>query len=113
MEAEVAAYDSPGHADPLPGIPGFQSHDSGMTAPGSDSPGAQPGPYHQGGAAVGSAPVSRPYDSVATGIPQITQYTDSTTSAINTQVDPVSKADQTQDPGAGHVVTPHHPNAGR
>ena len=33
----MASYDSPGHRDPIPGYPDFQSHDSGMTAPGSPS----------------------------------------------------------------------------
>jgi hypothetical protein len=34
------AYDSPGFPTPLPGLPDFQSHDSGLTAPGSVPPAA-------------------------------------------------------------------------
>jgi hypothetical protein len=37
----MASYDSAGHRDPLPGLPDFQSHDSGLSAPGA-SPQAFP-----------------------------------------------------------------------
>ena len=54
--SNLAAYDSPGHADPLPGIPGFQSHDSAMTAPGSA--GVMGAPDIQNGAVIGNPIVS-------------------------------------------------------
>ena len=105
----MARYDEqPGYSVNIPGVGDFNPNSSGQTAPGSSSPGPQPGPYHEGGGELIGSPVavSRPYDSVASGIPEVQQTTLSTTSAINAMIDKVSGADQTQDVSAGKVWQP-------
>jgi hypothetical protein len=117
----MAAYDSPGHRDPLPGIPGFQSHDSGMTAPGSDGI-TNSAPGVGGSSVIASPVVSVPFASsqLAESMP-VVPVTAGDTSAMTDDmpahasgIDGTSDAAPYMDTGAGsgHVVTSPHPNAG-
>jgi hypothetical protein len=112
----MAKYDEQtGYVVNLPGLGDFNPHGSGQTAPGSSSPGETAKPYRQDGAEViGSpVPVTRPYDSIAGGVPLIQQSVLSTTSAVDAMTDPVSGLSQAQDPSAGTAHGPRNTKASR
>jgi hypothetical protein len=115
----MASYDQPGFNSPLPGNPGFDAHDSAMTAPGSQGIKAS----DNFGVVIGNPVVSAV--GVSTQSPQgqqtvAVQAGDALGMSSDSVVPPSGGDPLSGVPldfvagtgaGEGHVVTPRHPGA--